>query len=55
MLKFSETKEEYADRCAAILKHPKKFINQVLTVQFQGRTPNGIPRFPQALRLRTYL
>lgn len=51
--KFSETKEEYADRCAYILKNPEKYIGQMLTVQFQGRTPYGIPRFPVALRLRS--
>lgn len=51
--KFSETKEAYADRCAFILKNPNKYLGQMLTVQFQGRTPYGIPRFPVALRLRT--
>lgn len=51
--KFSETKEAYAERCAYILKNPKKYIGQMLTVQYQGRTPYGIPRFPVALRLRT--
>lgn len=51
--KFSETKEAYADRCEYILNNPAKYIGQMLTVQYQGRTPYGIPRFPVALRLRS--
>jgi DNA ligase-1 len=49
---YAETKEEYASRCAEILNAPNKFFGKMLTVQFQGRTPDGVPRFPVALRLR---
>lgn len=35
-----------------IFENPTKYINKLLTVQFQGRTKNNIPRFPVGLRFR---
>jgi ATP-dependent DNA ligase len=34
------------------LKHPEQFIGKLLTVQYQGLTDDGLPRFPVALRIR---
>jgi DNA ligase-1 len=40
------------DSLAAYLAYPDKWIGRDLTVQFQGLTKNGIPRFPIGLRFR---
>lgn len=36
-------------------EHPEKYIDQLLTVKFQGMTKYGVPRFPVALRLKENL
>ena len=40
------------DRLKTIFENPKEYIGQMLTVKFQGRTADGIPRFPVGLRIR---
>jgi DNA ligase-1 len=40
------------DDLRGYLKNPKKWIGKKLTVQFQGYTNTGIPRFPIGLRFR---
>lgn len=35
-----------------IFENPKDYIGKSLTVQYQGRTKNNIPRFPVGLRVR---
>lgn len=37
---------------ATAWQQPDKWIGKMLTVKFQGRTAQGIPRFPVGLRLR---
>lgn len=39
-------------RLKEIFENQDAYIGKLLTVQFQGRTKNGIPRFPVGLRLR---
>lgn len=34
------------------LEHPERFVGRALTVQFQGKTADGFPRFPVGLRFR---
>lgn len=36
-----------------IFENPEPYIGRALTVQFQGRTKNNIPRFPVGVRIRT--
>lgn len=40
-------------RLKEIYQNPQTYIGQSLTVQFQGRTANNIPRFPVGVRLRS--
>ena len=36
------------------LKNKDKYINKMLTVQYQNLTPDGVPRFPVGLTIRDY-
>lgn len=40
------------DRLKEIFQNQSEYVGKLLTVQFQGKTTNGIPRFPVGLRLR---
>lgn len=40
------------DRLKEIFQDQPKYLGKALTVQFQGRTKNNIPRFPVGVRLR---
>jgi len=47
-----ESKEDYQARCADWLVNIENYIGKMITVQYQGKTKHGIPRFPIALRIR---
>lgn len=52
---YAETKEEYQARREEILNNPEKYIGKQVTVQYQGRSRYGVPRFPQAWRMKEEL
>lgn len=51
--KFEAKLKGSEENLKTIFSNPEPFIGRRLTVQFQGRTKNNIPRFPVGLRVRT--
>lgn len=50
--KFEAKLKGEHERLKEIFQNSQNYIGRLLTVQFQGRTKNNIPRFPVGLRIR---
>lgn len=51
--KFEAKLKGETERLKEIFQNQTEYLGKLLTVQFQGRTKNNIPRFPVGVRLRS--